>query len=86
MMINCKEASRLASHALESPLSWWQRMKLRFHARLCSWCGGHHRDMRTLRKACQCNDADESPTEELSPEARQRIMAVVREHLDEEAT
>jgi anti-sigma factor ChrR (cupin superfamily) len=84
MKINCEEASRLASQALEGPLSWWQRIKLRFHARMCSWCEGQHREMSALRKACRSCDADVSPTQELSPAARQRILAVIREHLENE--
>ena len=82
MMISCREASRLASHALETPLSWWQWLKLKAHARMCAWCCGHHRDLDSLRQAVQTHPDDQIPTEILSPEARERIMAIVRKQLE----
>ena len=80
MKISCKEASRLSSQSLERTLSWWERVKLRFHNRLCGWCGGHDSDMQAVHKACRCAGGD-SPTEELSAEAKQRILAIIRAEL-----
>ena len=85
MMISCKKASQLASESLERQLSWWERLRLKFHCGMCHWCGGHAEDMEKVRNACRCKTSDSSPTEELSPEARERIMAIVRQHLDDEA-
>ena len=82
MMISCKKASRLSSESLERPLSFWERIRLRFHCRMCSWCGGHDRDIKAVHEACHHEATDDSPTEELSPQARERIMAIVREHME----
>ena len=84
MMINCKKASQLSSESQERALTFWERLRLRFHCRMCVWCGGHDTDIKAVREACRHEADDESPTEELSPQARERIMKLVREHLDSE--
>jgi len=38
MMISCIEAGRLLSESLDRKLSFWEKVKLRFHAFICSSC------------------------------------------------
>lgn len=50
-MINCKEASRLASHQLERPLSLWERLQLKVHLAYCKGCRQMEKQFKFLREA-----------------------------------
>lgn len=50
-MINCKEASRLASQQLERPLSIWERVQLKVHVAYCTGCRRMEKQFRFLRSA-----------------------------------
>ena len=51
MKINCKEASRLISRAMDERLPLWQRAKLRVHLAICDACANFNRNVRVLRRA-----------------------------------
>jgi Putative zinc-finger len=51
MKINCKEASRLISRAMDERLPLWQRAKLRLHLAICDACASFNRNMQVLRRA-----------------------------------
>jgi hypothetical protein len=51
MMIDCKEASRLLSLAMDERLPFWQRAKLRLHLAICDACTNFSRNLRLLRRA-----------------------------------
>ena len=51
MKINCKEASRLISRAMDEPLPLWQRVKLRLHLAICDACANFNRNVQVLRRA-----------------------------------
>jgi anti-sigma factor ChrR (cupin superfamily) len=38
MMLNCREAGRMASEYLDGGLSWWGRLELRLHVAMCRHC------------------------------------------------
>jgi hypothetical protein len=50
-LVNCKEASRLLSHAQDNPLSVWDRIRLRLHLYACAACRRLERQMGFLRQA-----------------------------------
>lgn len=50
-MINCKEASRLASQQLERKLSLWERIELKVHLAFCAGCRRMEKQFRFLRNA-----------------------------------
>jgi hypothetical protein len=50
-MINCKEASRLASQQLERPLSLWEGVQLKVHLVYCAGCRRMEKQFKFLRKA-----------------------------------
>ncbi|ANQ86025.1 zf-HC2 domain-containing protein [Azoarcus olearius] len=52
-MLTCKEATHLISDALDRPLSWRERLKLRAHLALCSGCRAFRRQLDFLRSASQ---------------------------------
>lgn len=50
-MLTCKQASQLISQSLDRPLSWSDRMQLRFHLVICSACNRFNRQLNQLRAA-----------------------------------
>lgn len=49
MMMNCEQATRLLSEALERPLTFTEKTELRFHTLMCSGCRQFGRQMEALR-------------------------------------
>lgn len=50
-MLTCKEATHLISEALDRPLSWHERLRLRTHLAFCSGCQAFQRQLDFLRTA-----------------------------------
>jgi len=51
LMLNCKEASRLSSEALDRKLSLRERMLLRMHLAICDACSRVNAQYQFLRRA-----------------------------------
>jgi hypothetical protein len=49
MMMNCKQATELMSQQMERPLTFRERMSLRFHTMMCSGCSNFDDHMHDLR-------------------------------------
>lgn len=77
---NCAEMSRLASAALEEPLPWRLRLKVRLHFFICVWCRRYARHLQWLHT--HAHQADESVTQSvrhsLPQEAKSRIVRRLR--------
>jgi hypothetical protein len=73
--MDCQEASRAQSEALEHPLPCSKRIGLKIHVFICRWCQRYGRQLRFLHDAA--HDHAESLTDaspqKLSPAARDRI-------------
>jgi len=52
-MLTCKQASQLISQSLDRPLSWTDRIKLRFHLFICDACTRFNQQLKQLRIAVQ---------------------------------
>ena len=52
-MLNCKQATRLMSEEQERPLSWRERVALKFHNLICSGCTNYRKHMRFMREAAR---------------------------------
>ncbi|SCK22688.1 zf-HC2 domain-containing protein [Vogesella sp. LIG4] len=50
MMLNCRQASRLISEAMDRPLSRAEQARLAMHLMLCSNCRNFRQQMRQLRE------------------------------------
>lgn len=48
--LTCREATRLAAHAMDRPLTLRERLKLSLHNLLCRYCRNYARQLRFLRK------------------------------------
>ena len=51
LMLTCKQASRIISQSLDNPLSWSDRMKLKFHLFICDACTRFNKQMRLIQNA-----------------------------------
>ena len=51
MKIDCKEASRLLSQAMDQKLPLWDRARLRLHLAACDACRNFSRQLEFLRRA-----------------------------------
>lgn len=48
-MLTCKEASHLASKAMDAKLTWRERLGLWLHVSMCGLCRRYVSDMKKLR-------------------------------------
>ncbi len=63
-MMNCKQATRLMSEAMERPLTFQEKASLSLHRGMCSGCRNFGKQMGEIRNLCQ-EYAHETGTEEL---------------------
>jgi len=49
--VTCREASELLSHMQDRPLTTRERMRLRFHLAICTYCSRFARQLVFLRDA-----------------------------------
>lgn len=84
MIPNCRETTRLASEAIEHPLTWRQRMQVAMHLMMCGPCRRARRMMRFLHDAWGRLGRGEFEQlladQSLTPEMRARIKAAIRRH------
>ncbi len=50
-MLNCKQATELASHSLDRKLSIRQRISLKFHLLICHLCRAYVQHIKFIRRA-----------------------------------
>ena len=71
---SCRRAVRLQSEALDHPLTFRERLGLRFHLLICKWCRRYGKQIAFLRTAARHEEPDlDSVPQRLPPEARERI-------------
>jgi hypothetical protein len=84
LTLRCADASELASHELDEPLSPLEALALRGHLLACGSCRRFRRQLRWIRAAARLRDrspaAGPRPGDDaLSPEARARILRALDE-------
>lgn len=62
-MMNCRQAARLLSAAMDRPLTRGERLALRLHTLLCTGCRNYRRQIAFLRRACRRRAAGEDATQ-----------------------
>ncbi len=77
-MLNCKEASLLASRAQDEELKFWNNIKLRLHLLLCRNCAYFTQQLNFIRKAS--HHARTHNHLHLSTEAKQQILQTLRKN------
>jgi hypothetical protein len=88
LSLNCREASRAQSDALEAPLPPAKRVGLWIHLLLCKWCRRYGRQLRLLHCAAHEHAAQlaETGPEKLPADARARIKQRLQEEQDTNST
>jgi hypothetical protein len=71
----CREVTRRQSDALDRNLPFFQRVGLRLHLLVCTWCRRYGKQIRFLREAMHDHPDDfcAATSQGLSPEARERM-------------
>jgi len=86
-MLSCKEATRLASEALDRPLPLRSRLGLRMHLLMCSGCRAVSRQLGALQQLLRlrlANGQDSHAAPSVSdPLARDRVREAVHKALDQ---
>lgn len=82
-IFSCREASRLASTAVDRPLPIAKRLQLGMHLAMCSACRAYRRQIRSLDRLLRGRAAHEAEDQEirLDAEARKRISEALRRRL-----
>ncbi len=80
-MLTCKQATELASRNLDEPLTFKQRLGLKFHLMICSLCRAYERHIRFIKRASpQIDKHIESQTQHKLPEtAKARIKQQLKD-------
>lgn len=75
-MITCKQASQIISQSLDNPLSWSDRMKVKFHLFICDACTRFNRQLHLISNALKSmrSDTENDSTIQLTSEAKIRIL------------
>ena len=80
---NCRHAVRLQSEALNHPLTFRERLGLRFHLLLCKWCRRYASHVDFLRTAARHDESEiDSTPQKLSPQGRERIKQRLHSEAD----
>ena len=84
-MINCRQATRLVSQAMDTKLPWHRRLAVRIHLLYCVWCRRYASQLQILRKAAkQLPEEDlDTSAHKLSDDAKKRMCARLNEALKE---
>ncbi|MEM9352680.1 MAG: zf-HC2 domain-containing protein [Planctomycetota bacterium] len=88
-MLDCNDASRLASDSTERKLTLREKFSLLFHLRLCPWCKGHGEDIDQLSQstaefaAMETEDTPDILVEDdgLPSDSRERIRLAMKREL-----
>jgi hypothetical protein len=76
----CKDVTRLASQAMDRPMSWSTRLNLQLHYWICEACARYrdqlHTIRQTLRRSTQQSHQNESTAP--SPDAKARLTEAFR--------
>lgn len=78
-MLTCKQASQLVSQSLDRPLSWSERVQLRFHLLICNACQRFKQQLNQLLKAIQQlkNETVHDQTIHLPIDVKTRILQTI---------
>jgi hypothetical protein len=79
LMLTCKQASQLISKSLDNPLSWSDRMKLKFHLFICDACTRFKQQLRSIKNAVRRIrvETENDASIQLNLEAKARINQAI---------
>jgi hypothetical protein len=80
-MPTCRDATQLASRAMDGRLPLSSRMALRLHLAICENCALFNRQLQDMRRLFRAETAADDDTPGLTPDARQRIAGELQKRL-----
>ena len=80
-MLTCRDATELASRAMDQRLPLSNRMALRLHLAICKNCTRFNRQLQEMRRLFREETAASDDAAGLAPEARQRIESALQKKL-----
>lgn len=85
LMLNCKQASELISHALDEKLTLYQWLGVRLRLIYRALCRRYQRQLNFVRAAARklASGAESDELKKLSPQARHRIREAIKKRLDQ---
>jgi len=80
-MTTCREATELASRAMDERLPLSSRMALRLHLAICANCTRFNQQLQEMRRLFRAETAATDDAAGLAPDARQRIASELQKKL-----
>ena len=80
-MPTCRDATQLASRAMDGRLPLSSRMALRLHLTICENCARFNRQLQDMRRLFRAETAADDDAPGLTPDARQRIAGELQKKL-----
>jgi hypothetical protein len=80
-MATCREATELASRAMDQRLPLSNRMALRLHLAICKNCTRFNQQLQDMRRLFRDETGANDDAAGLAPEARQRIETALQKKL-----
>lgn len=80
-MPTCRDATKLASRAMDERLPLSNRMALRLHLAICENCARFNRQLQEMRRLFREEIAANDGAAGLTPEARRRIASEMQKKL-----
>ena len=80
-MLKCRDATELASRAMDERLPLSNRMALRLHLAICDNCARFNRQLQEMRRLFRAETVADDIAAGLPPEARQRFASELQKRL-----
>ncbi len=79
LMLTCKQASQIISQSLDNPLSWQDRLRLKFHLFICDACTRFNQQLHLLNTVIKriIKTTESDNTIQLNSEAKARITQAI---------
>jgi hypothetical protein len=83
LMPGCREMTRRSSDALEREPGLFDRIGARIHLAMCSACRRYRTQLNLLHRTARRWRPENGSPKRLSPEAKERLKAALKKHVDE---
>ncbi|MFW2367295.1 MAG: zf-HC2 domain-containing protein [Desulforhopalus sp.] len=77
-MFNCREVSKLVSESLDRELSFTQKMGVRFHLLMCSYCARFADQLRKIRDLVRGSEGTTLVHRTMDSEAKDKLKEYLR--------
>ena len=84
MTLSCKDVASLSSQAMDRPLPWFVRLKLRLHYWICAACARYRDQLSLIRRTLRGSEKSSLPADPSapSPDTKARLTDAFRAKCD----